>query len=237
MDAEKMSLADVSVILPTRNEAGNIRTFLSSLPSWVPLIVVDSSHDHTPDILLEARPLNTVVISQPANIPQARNIGAQMARTRWLLFTDADVVFDKNYFARLNGYLQGEAGLVYGPKHSAGGYEGYYRLFVWGQSLAHRLGIPAASGSNLLIRRDAFQACDGFDEKLTVNEDTEIAFRIKRAGFAIIFAPHLPVYATDHRRLRRGVLRKTLHSAVRGLLLYFRLMPERWRSHDWGYWS
>ena len=61
--------------------------------------------------------------------------------------------------------------------------------------------------------------------------------RIKRHGFRIAFAPDLIVYARDHRRLQRGTLRKTLHSVTRCALLYFNLMPDRWRSHDWGYWS
>ena len=105
------------------------------------------------------------------------------------------------------------------------------------QQFSDRLGIPAASGSNLLIRQTAFQQSGGFDIRLSTNEDSEIAWRIQRLGFRVAFAPDLIVYARDHRRLQRGTLRKTLHSIVRCSLLYCNLMPDRWRGGDWGYWS
>ncbi len=103
--------------------------------------------------------------------------------------------------------------------------------------MAHWAGIPAASGSNLLLRRQVFTAVGGFDQTLTVNEDSEIAWRVKRRGYRVAFAPNLVVYARDQRRLARGHWRKTIHTLLRCTLLYTGLMPARWRSHDWGYWA
>jgi GT2 family glycosyltransferase len=230
-----MNLADVTIVLPTRNEVHNILTFLDSIPPEVSLIVIDSSEDETPDLITLARPHNTRLLCQQATVTEARQIGAMEAVTRWLLFTDADVRFSADYFdflSRLDG-----RGALYGAKCSRREYAAYYRWFVWGQRLAHLVGIPAASGSNLLIRRDVFAAVGGFDLSLICNEDTEIAFRIKRQGYPVDFAADLAVYETDHRRLRRGVARKTLHSLTRCLLLYLNLMPSRWHTSDWGYWS
>ena len=113
----------------------------------------------------------------------------------------------------------------------------YYRTFVWGQRLLHSVGIPAATGSNLLIRRDALFDVGGFDRTLSCNEDTEVVWRIHRRGFRVDFAPDLAVFETDHRRLRRGALAKTMHSLTRCLLLYLDLMPSRWRTGDWKYWA
>ena len=170
-----------------------------------------------------------------STIAEARQIGAEEAQTPWLLFTDADVTFAPDYFRRLCAY--GRGGGTYGPKLSQGAFAGYYRLFSWGQRLAHGVGIPAASGSNMLVHRAALRAVGGFDLNLTCNEDTEIMWRIQRHGFPVYYAPDLIVYERDHRRLRRGVARKTLHSLSRCLLLYLGLMPDRWRRADWGYWS
>jgi cellulose synthase/poly-beta-1,6-N-acetylglucosamine synthase-like glycosyltransferase len=99
------------------------------------------------------------------------------------------------------------------------------------------LGISAASGSNLIFRRDVFWAIDGFDLKLTVNEDSEIAWRAKRRGYRTRFVPELEGYERDHRRLRRGTVRKTVHAVLRCLFLYLNLIPENRKSRDWGYWS
>lgn len=227
---------DVTVVLPTKNEAHNIVPFLQSLPADIALVVVDASEDDTSALIAAHRPQHVQIIRSTARIAEARQIGAAAAQTEWVLFTDADIVFAADYFVRLLD-CQRDCDVVYGAKRSRDDYERYYRWFSQGQWLAHRLGIPAASGSNLLIRHAVLLACGGFDQRLTVNEDSEIAWRIKRQGYRVCFAPDLVVYERDHRRLRRGAVRKTVHTLARSLLLYLNLMPDRWRSDDWGYWS
>ena len=80
-----------------------------------------------------------------------------------------------------------------------------------------------------------YHVIGGFDVSLTVNEDSEIGWRLKRQGHRIGFNPDLKVYARDHRRLKRGRTRKTLHSLTRCALLYFNLIPAHQRGNDWGY--
>jgi GT2 family glycosyltransferase len=225
----------LSVIVPTRNEAHNVPAFLASLPPGVQLIVVDASQDATPELIQTLRPHNTLLLRYASTVTQGRQWGAEAAETTWLLFTDADVIFPPDYFERLRGYRGYDA--LYGPKLSTDEFRSYYRWFAQGQRLAHALGMPAASGSNLLVKRQVLKDIGGFDLELTCNEDSELAWRIKRRGYRVGFAPDLVVYARDHRRLHGGVARKTLHSWVRCALLYFNLMPSRWRKHDWGYWS
>lgn len=231
-----MRLDDVTIVLPTKNEEGNILPFLHSVHPDVALVVVDSSDDKTADLVVAHRPERTHVLRQAANVTEARQIGARAAQTDWLLFSDADISFAPDYFQVLRTH-SGDADVIYGAKASSGEYAGYYQWFVWGQGVLQRLGIPGASGSNLLIRRDVFWQVGGFDLNLTVNEDSEIAWRIARRGYRVMFARDLVVCERDHRRLRRGVLRKTLHSFLRCTLLYLNLIPEQHRARDWGYWS
>ena len=230
-----MKTPEITVIVPTRNEAKNIGTFLASLPPWVPLIVVDASTDQTPQIIHRQRPRHTQILRSGCTIPEARQLGAEAARTEWLVFTDADVVFPPDYFARIALHLDQDC--VYGSKLSRDRFVRYYRWFSYGQQISHRLGIPAATGSNLAIRRKALLDVGGFDPQLICNEDSELAWRLKRAGFRVRFVSDTPVYATDHRRLERGLVKKTLHSLIRCLILYSDLAPSRWRCGDWGYWS
>lgn len=229
-------LTQVTVVVPTKNEAHNIVPFLHSLPDGVSLVVVDASEDETPELIAQHRPQNTRIIHSLAKIAQARQIGAAAARTKWLLFTDADVSFGTHYFWRLRT-CNAECDVLYGSKHSLDQYARYYRWFSRGQGLMHWLGVPAASGSNLLIRRETLMTCGGFDLDLTVNEDSEVVWRIRKRGYRVCFAPELVVYERDHRRLHRGTARKTLHSLIRCSLLYLDLLPDRWRGADWGYWS
>ncbi|WP_139556827.1 glycosyltransferase [Methylotetracoccus oryzae] len=231
-----MQAAALTVVVPTRNEERNLPRFLASLPRELPLIVVDASTDRTAELAVARRPDHTLVIRCGCAIAEARQIGAEAARTEWVLFTDADVVFPPTFFLRLARQLR-DADCVYGSKLSRDTYRRYYRAFSQGQRLLDSLGIPSATGSNLALRRRVLLHVGGFDRQLVCNEDSELVWRVKRAGFRTRFAADTPVYATDHRRLRRGRLRKTAHSLLRCMLLYADLLPPAWRASDWGYWS
>ena len=232
-----MDTSNMTVIVPTKNEEHNIERFLASLPPAVKLVVVDASQDRTPGLIRLIRPANTRVIRSQARIAEARHIGAQISTTDWLLFCDADNTFAPDYFQRLAEIDEKDYAMIYGPKRSDGRYNGYYRLFQTWQAFMQALGIPAASGSNLLIRRLDYHAVGGFDQALTVNEDTEIGWRIARCGMRTRFEPSLVVQAHDHRRLERGVFKKTIHSILRCALLYLDMIPPARRGDDWGYWS
>lgn len=227
----------LTVVLPTKNEAHNIRNFLASLPDYVPLIIIDDSDDDTVAVVQECRPDNTVIITAAGGVARKRQLGAEACPTPWLLSTDADILFPPGYFQHLQPYLQGEG--FYGPKLSTGEYQHYYRLFTAGQVFLSHLGIPAASGSNMAVRKDVLMAAGGYNVNLTCNEDTDLALRLARAGCRLTWAPDLPVYNTDHRRLRRGALWRLAHIVARGSIIYLNLylpLPAWLVNSSWGYW-
>ncbi len=126
-----INLDDLTIVLPTRNESQNIRNFLKSVPETVRLIVVDASKDSTPDIVSSARPHYTTVVRHPGTVTEARRIGAELATTPWLLFTDADIVFSEDYFRNLADFE--DCDLIYGPKLSLDFFKTYYKWFAYGQ--------------------------------------------------------------------------------------------------------
>jgi glycosyltransferase involved in cell wall biosynthesis len=231
----------ITVIIPTRNEVNNLPIVLPSLPNDIPLILVDASQDETPELALRLRPRNTRILRSPLGIAAARNLGAESAAHSggWLVFSDADISFDKSYFAILAELIatQPQAAGWYGPKLALDNYAPYYRRFSNWLARFARLGIPAVSGSNMVVRAEVFQRGGGFDTELPVNEDTEFGFRLKRMGETLCYHPSLVVYARDHRRLQRGMLRKDMHSLVRCALIYLNIFPGLWRGKDWGYWK
>lgn len=228
---------DITVVVPTKDERHNIDAFLDALPPEVALLVVDAGSDGTAEHLLARRPARTMVLRYAGHIAAARQHGAEAARTPWLLFTDADVTFAAGYFETLRALpLAPDVVGIAGTKRAGGRFRAYDRAFRLGQRLSHAVGIPAATGSNLLLRRDALLAAGGFDLALRVNEDSEVAWRMAREGGRFVLAPHLVVHERDHRRLERGVLRKLAHTAARCTALWLGVLPERWRAADWGYW-
>jgi glycosyltransferase involved in cell wall biosynthesis len=227
----------LSIVIPTRNEAAVIGAFLAAIPADIELVVVDASDDATPDIVLETRPHNTRVIRSRAGIAQARQIGAEAARGEWLLFSDADVCFAPAYFTRVGARLVSDA--FYGAKLATAAHPVYNRSFAAGQRICHRLGLAAASGSNMAVRRAAFTAIGGFRLDLPVNEDSELLLRMAHYGYRVDYAPELQVLSLNDRRLDRGATRKLLHSALRCTLIAVALhvpLPQRLLRHDWGYW-
>ena len=109
-----MQLSDMTLVLATRDEVHNIGAFLESIPPGIRFIVVDASHDQTPDLIERLRPHNSLVLREPGTVTQTRQRGAEIAETPWLLFSDADIVFPPGYFEKLDG-LTSQA-VYYGPK-------------------------------------------------------------------------------------------------------------------------
>jgi glycosyltransferase involved in cell wall biosynthesis len=232
-----MKLSDLTLIVPTKNEARNIERFLKAIPHEIAVLIVDASSDGTGEIIHGLGRRCVRVLRDAGNIAAARQLGADTARTEWLLFTDADMRFAGDYFATLASLDIGSRwGGIVGAKLSRDRHRAYYRLFSLGMRLCCAAGIPAASGSNMLVRRKALLAAGGFDRGLSCNEDSELMWRVRRRGFRVVYAGGLKVFEFDHRRLDSGVARKTLHTAARCALLFLGLMPEGLRGHDWGYW-
>lgn len=229
---------DVTVVLPTKNEALNLPRFLSSLPADVPLIVLDDSTDSTPEILKSLRPRNTSLVPMEGGVAAKRQRGAELADSQWVLFTDADIQFAPDYFNKLKYSLKGD--LVYGPKLSSRKHLLYYGAFCLGQAVFSIIGVPAASASNMVVKRQSLMEVGGFDINFSCNEDTDLAFRLAKANYQLHWEPGLLVYNTDHRRLRRGALWRYGHIFSRSLMIYLSLknaIPRHWLYSDWGYWN
>jgi GT2 family glycosyltransferase len=186
------------------------------------------------------RPEKSVVLRcGSTTIAEARQQGALASSGSLLVFADADVEFDSGYFRRLLRRMDWDG--VCGSKRSRDEFGRDYDLMLHAQTIAYRwLGIAGASGSNMAIKRDAFEALGGFRLKLRCNEDTELFLRAGRFGMRMQFDEHLIVWARDHRRLRRGRTRKAAHSFIRNCLLYVMCRWPRlpaFLEDDWGYWS
>ncbi|MAQ93235.1 hypothetical protein B1759_07565 [Rubrivirga sp. SAORIC476] len=233
-----MKLSDLTVVVPTKNEAANIGPFLDTIDPRVALVVVDASTDDTRDRIRAARP-DAVVIEEQSTIPEARQHGLERATTEWVLFTDADMSFGDGYWDAWQALDLGPTvGAVQGAKLSADDdYKTYYKLFSLGIRVMSWLTVPAGSGSNMLFRRKALLDAGGFDFALTANEDIYALWTVRKAGWKVPFAGGLKVYERDHRRLEQGRLKKTLHGWIRPLMLFTGVGDDRVRESSWGYWK
>lgn len=203
----------VSILVPARNEARNIRRCVTSLlaqdyPSLEILVLDDGSVDETPQIVAElARrdPRLRLIRGQP--LPQGwmgKNYAchqlAQQARGEWLLFTDADTDHRPGAVSwAVKAALQNQADLLsLIPRtvtHSLGeeillpiipfGLLGCFPL-----ALGQRLRLPfvtMALGPFMLFRREAYHAVGGHRAvRGEIAEDVLLARRMRAAGRKVV---------------------------------------------------
>ena len=106
--------ADVSVVIPTRNEADDVRATLDALLALEggarEIVVVDASDDGTPAVVAGyPPPVRLVRQSRGRGRAAARNEGILAARGEIVVVLNADVRLPSDFLARILRALRGGA--------------------------------------------------------------------------------------------------------------------------------
>lgn len=252
----------IDVIVITRDRPHTVGLSLTALAqqtyprAQMHVIVVDQSADYLTARIVEqmARAVNITYVRQPPlGIPAARNAGAGLAQGTLLLFLDGDLVAEPRLaaeHARLHGLWRNAlvAGCIlpYAPAYTsfldraAGPEDELARSSPEGE-------IPFyhAFGGNLSIPRRLFLDLQGFDEHLKGSEDTDLAYRVVKAGGKIVYAPGALAYHNHPRSLDERLNRWTAYTPMIGLLFQKhpelrgkiphvdRMEPVDWRHDSW----
>jgi GT2 family glycosyltransferase len=181
------------------------------------LIVVDgNSTDRTRSI---AGMHGRVVIETKKGIGVARNTGARRAKSDIILFTNADTRASPDLL-RTYAKLFKDRSIVAatGPLIPLERTTFFIRFGYWFASVvlakfAFSIGKPSISGSNLAVRKSAFEKCGGFDESLSTYEDLDLVLRLKKYG-NIAYIDDAYVATSARRIVRWGILRYILFNAA-----------------------
>lgn len=252
----------VSVVVPARNEERGIGAAVASFckqdyPNIEVIVVEDCSTDGTGRVLegLAGRFPNLRVVPgcDPAKgwlgKPNALEVGRKEAKGEWLLFVDADVVYDRQLVRRAVGYClkRDVAMLTVCPQlRTAGVAEatlmstlylvgfGYMPSFL--TNVQRFKGIAAGAGVMNLVRRDALEACGAFEcLKDAIVDDVGLGYRVKAAGFDLHLAlagPLVRLRMYDGARATVAGLAKNTYPAIRqkAWLLPVLLVSGAWLS-------
>jgi glycosyltransferase involved in cell wall biosynthesis len=192
----------VSVIVPTYQRAKYLPHLFAAVGRQVypadrlELIVVDnSSTDDTESVVetwAQAMPFTLRFRRKDNNGPAAsRNVGARLARGDVLAFTDSDCIPDPRWIINAVRHLEAGADIVAGPmiglRRASDGLVQHKQVF-------HDDGTYPTG--NAIMRRFWYDAVGGFDEQfgiypwggLVAGEDTDFAWRMRRAGATIRWA-------------------------------------------------
>ena len=205
----------ISVVIPTRDRP---RLLLETVESILAgdrlpdeIVVADQSTGQRAslppggDVEIVHLQLDSVGLSR------ARNAAIAAARHDVLVFTDDDVLVERDWLGRLVDAL------LAAPVRSA--VTGTVRPGSTGghvPSVTHRTKAEVFSGrpfadplfpNNMALRRQAFDEVGLFDERLGAGgefasaEDSDFGYRLLEAGYEIAFVPDAVLY---HRGVRRG---------------------------------
>lgn len=202
-------LPRLSVVIPARDEAAGIRRALGSLlaqdyPGLEVIAVDDRSRDGTGEVLSElasrdGRLLAIRVDELPAGWlgkTHALWRGAERAGGEWLLFTDADVVFEPGALRRAVAYAVSEGldHLTLAPRLLARGallrafvaFFGYVFITLWGAYLANdpKSDRGVGIGAFNLVRREAYARMGTMRAiSLRPDDDIRLGRRLRKLRF------------------------------------------------------
>ncbi len=182
----------LSVVIPTLNEEQFLPHLLSDLSGQTEkdfeVIVVDGkSDDNTRGVSDRHKNLEVKFFtSKKRNVSTQRNMGAEKAQGKYILFIDADSRIDDSFISILKPILDKEKYLIVIPTAipdtNTPTEHVYVRLSNYAVELSQFTTKPFSNGGNFIFERNVFHHIGGFDESLYLSEDHEIVQRAKRIG-------------------------------------------------------
>ena len=200
----------LSIVIPCKNEKTILVESLDCLKDQdnidtVKIIIADDSTDNTLSLVTffnQFAKLNIEYIK--GGLPAiARNNGAKIITTPYVLFLDADTyIYDNNLINKcLDICINGKYNLVNFKFKKDKKYNWVYRMFnifQWYSSITK----PFALGGFMLFKTDTFNKLGGFNEEDKIAEDYHLSSKIKPKSFKIA---NYFVYTPSRRFSKKGI--------------------------------
>ena len=222
----------ISVIIPLYNNAAFIDACLTAIhrcsPSSQIIVVDDASTDGSADIAARY-PSTLFRLGQNRGAAYARNFGAKHADSDILFFLDSDILVDADSLERIiekftsNHELDALFG-SYQKNTAPANYCSQYKNLL--HHFTHQISSEEAAtfcGGYGAVRRQVFEALNGFDESYRNLEDIEFGYRMFTAGYRIRLEKNL-----QFTHLKRYTFASLVRSDVFGRAIpWTRLMLNR----------
>jgi rhamnosyltransferase len=211
--------AKISIVIRALNEEAGLPVLLEGLRAQrerdFEVVVVDSgSTDRTRQIARAERELAVTLLDLDRfSYGRALNAGLASAQGRYVAFLSAHVqILSEDWLGEMRRACSGPRVAAAFSRQVAWSSSPFYeRLFVWwmyGRQI--RLpGLAPFSFTNAatMIRRDCW-AKRPFDESLAACEDYDWAMGALRAGYRLVWVPHVGVRHSHHESPRRFLRRR-----------------------------
>lgn len=226
-----------SIIIPTLNEEKNLPILLESISNQTTknfeVIVSDSgSKDGTKQVAEEFRekmPSLIFLDHKSKNVSAARNFGASRASGEFLIFFDADVEIEKNFFEEIKNKLEKynlNATTVWNRDKNKK-FSGSFILFLLNMSMTLLEKFkPVANGPCIIIKKEIFDRLKGFDESIIFGEDFDLMRRAHKIDMRFrVF--RTPILYVSTRRFEKEGFFLSLYKSVRAIIHQLLIGPIR----------
>jgi GT2 family glycosyltransferase len=225
----------IDVVVPTWNRASAVLTATHALRRsrgvTLDLVVADDGSTDDTRARLGAEGVRVVSLPMNRGPSAARNAGARMGSAAFIAFVDSDVVVGEGDLARLCAYLADPAlgavvatpGPPLAPRNAA---EAHFLARIHHNYLHLPLRISHTNGTLMLVRREAFEAVGGFNERTRGVEDDEFGHALVGAGWQIALARDVIVHH-DKRLELLGLLASDFERTIDRVLYLCRTRQTR----------
>jgi glycosyltransferase involved in cell wall biosynthesis len=205
---------EITIVIPTRNEIGYLPDLVRCLENQTfenfATIVVDH---HSTDGTRQFCQAKAIPVVDGGHPDKAKNIGAELSPTEYILFLDADVLIGSDFIEeslKTTRCLGADSlSFLLEPIEDSKTARFLYKIASLYLRVTNGLGFPHGIGSALLVRREAHHAVNGFDESITVAEDYDYTARISKK-YQHFFVREPKVKVSARRLLREGTFKYSL---------------------------
>ncbi len=232
--AEIEDLPTVSVVIPVRDQPGDLGECLLSLENLdyprdrFEVIVVDDGSKKEVSSIITSSDIRVIRHEESQGPASCRNIGAESASGDVLAFLDADCMSGENWLKEIIPFFQ-VAGVGAVGGYVAGHYKDSLldkyeevssslnmgnRLLIEGKTEAGFY-VPTA---NMLVTREAFTAAGGFKAGMYVGEDVDFCWRLRNLGYSLLYVPSGSVAHKHRNKLGRMLQRRSDYGTSEAVL-------------------
>lgn len=184
---------NISFIIPLYNEETTIRLCLESIVEQMctgdEIIVVDNgSTDNSVNHVISF-PDITILDKPKVTIAAVRNSGAMIAKSDILAFIDADCVLSRHWRDEVVRFLRDERISATGSRVDIPADAVWIERVWYSQRDNTCSRVSYINSGNFVVRKSVFDKVGGFSEALITGEDSELGWRINKAGHSIVNNP------------------------------------------------
>ncbi|MAG22328.1 MAG: hypothetical protein CL943_03425 [Candidatus Diapherotrites archaeon] len=216
----------LSIVIGALNEekyiAKTLETAFAQKTSHKVEVIVGDGYSEDKTIQIAKKLGAKVVQEKNRSAAWERQAGSRIAKGEVICFTDADADIPDSWVQNIAEEFEKDKklALLYGPvylsdegsiKKSINKYLMYYYLVV-----LSTFGMHNPIGSNIAVRRTAFEKIGGFNTNLVTAEDLDLAKRIGKVG-KLKFSKKVFVDVSARRIKKWGYIRYAIFHMINGL--------------------